>query len=52
MSTAEVVQYLRWKKDVAQHDYAPAATCLSVRFGESRALEVSAKLQKLQVMIG
>jgi hypothetical protein len=50
MSSAEVVQYLRWKKDVAQHDYAAAATYLSIRFGESRALEVSAKLRKLQVM--
>jgi hypothetical protein len=49
MSTAEVVQYVRWKKDVAQHDYAAASSYLSVRFGESRAQEVSAKLQKLPV---
>jgi hypothetical protein len=50
MSTAEVVQYLRWKKDVAHHDYAAAASYLSIRFGESRAREMSAKLQKLKVM--
>jgi len=50
MSTAEVVQYVRWKKDVAHHDYAVASSYLSVRFGESRAQEVSEKLQKLPVI--
>jgi hypothetical protein len=50
MSTAEAVQYLRWKKDVAHHDYAAASSYLSVRFGESRAQEVSEKLQKLPVI--
>ena len=50
MSTAEVVQYVRWKKDVAHHDYAAASSDLSVRFGESRAQEVSKKLQKLPVI--
>jgi len=50
MSTAEVVQYVQWKKDVAHHDYAAASSYLSIRFGESRAQEVSAKLQKLQVI--
>jgi len=50
MSTVEVVQYLRWKKDVAHHDYAAASSYLSVRFGESRAQEVSEKLQKLPVI--
>ena len=50
MSTAEVVQYLQWKKDVAHHDYAAASSYLSVRFGESRAQEVSKKLQKLPVI--
>jgi hypothetical protein len=49
MSAAEVVQYLRWRKDVAQHDYVAAASYLSVRLGQSRAQEVSEKLQKLQV---
>jgi len=50
MSTAEVVQYVRWKKDVAHHDYATASSYLSVRFGESRAQVVSDKLQKLPVI--
>jgi hypothetical protein len=50
MSASEVVQYLQWRKDVAHHDYAAASSYLSIRFGESRAQEVSAKLQKLQVM--
>jgi hypothetical protein len=46
----EAVSYLRWKKDVADHDYAAAASYLSIRFGESRAKEVSEKLQKLPVI--
>jgi len=50
MSTAEVVQYVRWKKHVAHHDYAAASSYLSVRFGESRAQEVSEKLQKLPII--
>jgi hypothetical protein len=50
MSSAEVVRYLRWKKDVAHHDYAAASSYLSIRFGERRAQELSAKLQKLQVV--
>jgi hypothetical protein len=50
MTTAEAVPYLQWKKDVAQHDYAAASGYLSIRFGESRAREVSEKLQKLQVI--
>jgi hypothetical protein len=49
MSTVEIVQYLRWKKDVAHHDYAAASGYLSVRLGESRAQEASEKLQKLPV---
>jgi len=44
------VQYLRWRKDVAKHDYAAAASYLSIRFGESRARELSDKLEKLQVI--
>src|SRR5215472_2639562 len=44
------VQYVRWRKDVAKHDYAAAASYLSIRFGESRARELSDKLQKLQVI--
>lgn len=50
MSTDEVVQYVHWKKDVSEHDYAAATFYLSIRFGESRAQEVSAKLQKLSVI--
>ncbi len=46
----EAVQYLRWRKDVADHDYAAAASYLSIRYGESRAEEVSKKLQKLPVI--
>jgi hypothetical protein len=50
MTNAEVVQYLRWRKDVAHHDYAAASSYLSVWLGESRAREVSQKLQKLPVI--
>ncbi|MGD0609603.1 MAG: hypothetical protein ABSA53_39280, partial [Streptosporangiaceae bacterium] len=46
----EAVQYLRWRKDVADHDYAAASSYLSIRFGEKRAQEVSEKLQKLPVI--
>jgi hypothetical protein len=49
-SAGEVVQYLRWRKDVADHDYAAASSYLSIRFGESRAQEVSEKLRKLPVI--
>jgi hypothetical protein len=44
------VQYLRWRKDVAEHDYAAAASYLSIRFGETRAEKVSAELRKLPVI--
>ena len=50
MSTAEVVSYLQWKKDVEQHDYAAASSYLSIRFGESRAERVAAELRKLPVI--
>jgi hypothetical protein len=51
MTTAgEVIQYVRWKKEVADHDYAAASSYLSIRFGESKAQEVSKKLQKLPVI--
>jgi hypothetical protein len=29
MSTADIVQYLHWKRDVADHDYAAASSYLS-----------------------
>src|SRR5207237_7885622 len=50
MITAEPVSYVRWKKEVAHHDYAAATSYLSIRFGESRAQEVSQKLRKLPVI--
>lgn len=49
-ATATIVSYLRWKKDVAEHDYAAASSYLSIRYGESRAKRVSAELQKLPVI--
>jgi hypothetical protein len=51
MTTAgEAVQYLRWRKDVAAHDYAAASSYLSIRYGESRAKQVSEKLRKVPVI--
>ena len=46
----EAIQYLRWRKDVADHDYAAASSYLSIRFGVDRAQEVSEKLRKLPVI--
>src|SRR6202007_2232371 len=43
-------QYMRWKKDVAQHDYAAASSYLSIRFGETRAETMAAELRKLPVI--
>jgi len=50
MSTAGVGPYLRWKKDVEEHDYAAATSYLSIRFGEIRAEKVAAELRKLPVI--
>jgi hypothetical protein len=50
MSTTEVVQYLKWKTDVAAHDYAAASSYLSIRFGESRAEQAAAELRTLPVI--
>jgi hypothetical protein len=50
MTTADPVPALQWKKDVERHDYAAAASYLSIRFGESKAQELSEKLQKLPVI--
>ena len=47
---AEAISYLRWKRDVAQHDYAAASSYLSIRYGESKAQEVSEMLRKLPVI--
>ena len=49
-TAAGAVQYLRWRKDVADHDYAAASSYLSIRYGEKRAQEVSEKLKKLPVI--
>ena len=51
MSNTEAVSsYLRWKKEVAQHDYAAASSYLSIRYGQSRADKVAAELRKLPVI--
>jgi hypothetical protein len=50
MSTEEVSQYLRWKKEVATHDYAAASSYLSIRFGAARAEQVAAELRRLPVI--
>jgi hypothetical protein len=50
MSTAEANTYLRWRKEVAEHDYAAASSYLSIRFGERRAGQVAAELRKLPVI--
>ncbi len=44
------VDRLQWKKDVAQHDYAAAASYLSIRFGENRTKQVVEELRKLPVI--
>lgn len=50
MTTAEAASYVRWKKDVDEHDYAAASSYLSIRFGEQRAEKVAAELRKLPVI--
>jgi hypothetical protein len=51
MSTpTEAVQYLHWKNEVDQHDYAAASSYLSIRFGESRAGKIAEDLRKLPVI--
>jgi hypothetical protein len=49
-TTTVAVQYLHWKKDVDQHDYAAASSYLSIRFGADRAAKISAELKKLPVI--
>jgi hypothetical protein len=53
MSTpaVEAISYLKWKKDVEEHDYAAASSYLSIRFGEIRAQQVAGELQKLPVIM-
>jgi hypothetical protein len=48
--TIEAAQYLKWKRDVDQHDYAAASSYLSIRFGEGRAEKIAAELKKLPVI--
>ena len=50
MTTAPAGEYLRWKKEVEQHDYAAASSYLSIRFGEQRAEKITAELRKLPVI--
>jgi hypothetical protein len=50
MSTDAAISYLRWKKDVEQHDYAAASSYLSIRFGEERSQQVAGELRKLPVI--
>ena len=50
MSTDAAVSYLRWKRDVEQHDYAAASSYLSIRFGEARSQETAEELRKLPVI--
>jgi hypothetical protein len=50
MTTAEAASYVRWKKDVDEHDYAAASAYLSIRFGEQQAEKVAAELRKLPVI--
>jgi hypothetical protein len=49
MTTPAIVSYLRWKRDVAEHDYTAASSYLSIRFGQDHADQVGAKLRKLPV---
>jgi hypothetical protein len=50
VSSGEAGSYLRWKKDVAAHDYNAAASYLSIRFGAARARQVAAELRSLPVI--
>lgn len=50
MTTPGADSYLRWRKDVAEHDYAAASSYLSIRYGQDRGDEVAAKLRKLPVI--
>jgi hypothetical protein len=49
-STDSSVSYVRWKKDVAKHDYAAATAYLSIRFGEKRAEVIADELRKLPII--
>jgi len=49
-TTDGAIEYVRWKKDVAHHDYAAASSYLSIRFGKERAEMIATELQKLPVI--
>ena len=51
MTSPAVGSYLRWKKEVAEHDYTAAASYLSIRFGQDHADQVATKLRKLPVIM-
>lgn len=40
---------IRWRKDVAEHDYAAAQAYLSLRLDERRAAKLVARLQKAEL---
>lgn len=48
--TDEAITYVKWKKEVAAHDYAAASSYLSIRFGEIQAAKMAAQLRKLPVI--
>ena len=48
--TGEAITYVKWKKDVAAHDYAAAFSYLSIRFGKSQAEKMAADLRKLPII--
>jgi hypothetical protein len=50
MNADAAVSYVRWRKDVAEHDYAAATSYLSIRFGEGRAEHIARELRKLPVI--
>jgi hypothetical protein len=47
--TPPTVGKVRWRKDVAEHDYAAAAAYLSLKLAEAEVEKVVARLQKAQL---
>jgi hypothetical protein len=43
--TDAAITYVKWKKDVASHDYDAASSYLSIRFGETQAEKITAQLR-------
>ena len=48
--TDAAITYVKWKKDVAAHDYAAAFSYLSIKFGKSQAEKIAADLRKLPII--